>query len=203
MAIDSQRLRLHPVSHEDVERLYRLDADPEVMRFVSGGRSTARSTIADWVVPRSQAQFASHGTGLWTVSLRRGGAFVGWVQLRLPRHSFAHELELSYRIAREHWGRGYAAEASSALIAVTFLSTDTTRVFASTHADHLASQRVMGKLGMRLSPMSLSPEQFDGADGDIEYEILREQWASTRGRHADGHRSGRHRRAIGTVDMTA
>lgn len=205
VAIDSERLRLSPVSPEDVDHLYALDADPEVMRFVSGGEPTHRDTLADWVVPRSQAQFAVHGTGMWTASLRRTGEFVGWVLLRLPRHSTEHELELSYRIARQHWGAGFATEAAAALIAVTFLSTDTRRVFASAHPDHAASHRVMRKLGMRLSPISLSSEYLSGhrVDDDVEYELLRDQWAATRGRHALDRGAGRHRRTNGTAGMTA
>ncbi|MCF8610453.1 GNAT family N-acetyltransferase [Gordonia sp. HY285] len=204
MAIDSERLRLRPVSPDDVDRLYVLDADPDVMRFVSGGEPTRRDTIADWVVPRSQAQFASHGTGMWTVSLRRHDMFVGWVHLRLPRHSAEHELELSYRIAREHWGAGIATEAAAALIAVTFLSTDTRRVFASAHPGHSASHRVMRKLGMRLSPLALSAARLSGEqiDDDVEYELLRDQWAATRGRHTVDRAAGRHRRANGTIGMT-
>lgn len=177
---------MRPVSPDDVDRLLELDSDPAVMRFVSGGEPTGRSTVRDWVIPRSQAQFSACGTGLWTMTARRGGEFVGWVHLRVPRHSSARELELSYRLHRRFWGGGLAAEASAALIAVTFLTSDTERVFASTHTDHTASQRVMTKLGMRLSAGSLTHERLspDVVDGDVEYEILRDHWLRTRGRHS-------------------
>ncbi len=185
MAIDSERLRLRPVSRDDTDRLIGLDADPEVMRFVSGGEPTRRTTIEDWVIPRSQAQFRTHGTGLWTITARRGGEFIGWVQFRVPRHSAARELELSYRLHRRFWGGGLAAEAATALIAITFATTDIDRIFASTHTDHAASQRVMAKLGMRLSAGSVSPEQLspDNQGADVEYEIMRDQWLQARGRH--------------------
>ena len=180
---------------DDVDLLWRLDSDPAVMQYVNGGSPTPRDEIADWVVPRSQAQFAAHGTGLWTASLRRSGEFVGWVHLRRPRHTVAAELELSYRLARAHWGRGFATEAASALIAVAFLSTDTRRIFAGTHLDHAASQAVMRRLGMRLAPSSLSLDGLSGdeVDGVVEYEILREQWSATRGRHTSSTPAGRHR----------
>lgn len=185
MPIESDRLRLQPVTAADVDRLTELDADPVVMHYVSGGVPTDRATIADWVIPRSQAQFAAVRTGLWTISARRGGEFIGWVHLRSPRHTAARELELSYRLHRRFWGAGLAAEAATALIAVTFMSTDTDRIFASTHVDHAASQRVMTKLGMRLAPAALSAERLSGdaVDGDVEYEILRDHWFATRGRH--------------------
>ncbi|GAC78489.1 MULTISPECIES: GNAT family N-acetyltransferase [Gordonia] len=194
MAIDSERLRLRPVSHADADRLLELDADPEVMRFVSGGEPSTRSSVEDWVIPRSEAQFRTHGTGLWTLTARRGGEFIGWAQLRVPRHTGIRELELSYRLHRRFWGGGLAAEAATALIAVSFLTSDTDRIFASTHTDHAASQRVMSKLGMRLSAGSLSSEQLSPGlpDGDVEYEILREQWLRTRGRHSGITAAGSH-----------
>ncbi|WP_132994200.1 GNAT family N-acetyltransferase [Gordonia zhaorongruii] len=205
MAIDTQRLRLRPVTPADVDSLHELDSDPNVMRFVNGGRPTARDTIAEWVVPRSQTQFRTHGTGMWTARLRRGGDFIGWVQLRLPRHSTVRELELSYRFDQRVWGHGLAAEAAGALIAVTFLSTDTERIFASTHSDHNSSQAVMRKLGMRLSPAGLSARQLSGHDDehDVEYEILHEQWAAARGRRAVRPPAGRHRRPTSTTGMPA
>lgn len=213
--IGTQRLRLRPVVLSDAPLLARLDSDREVMRFVSGGEPTPTATIVDWVIPRSQAQFRDHDTGLWVAFDRRTEAFAGWVWLRLPRHSPLIELELSYRLPRESWHRGLATEAASALMAFAFTATDTERVFASTHPDNVRSQRVMQKLGMRLAAGHLTPEQFDdGFTGsDVEYEVLRNDWRRQRGpAHAlppDSRTThaapGRHRLPIdhGAAEMTA
>ncbi len=180
--LHTRRLRLRPVTPADVDLLTRLDADPEVMRFVSGGPATGRATIADWVIPRMQAQHREYGTGMWLLSpLGDDEAFAGWIQLRTPRHGGTDELELSYRLPRDAWGRGYAAEAANALIAMMFTQTPTTRIFAGTHVVHTASVRVMEKLGMRLAADSAAVD-LTGPDAVVEYEILREQWQATRGR---------------------
>lgn len=154
------------------------------MRFVSGGTSTSAATIADWVIPRMQVQQRDHGTGMWlilahTASFDDGadGRFAGWVQLRTPRHSAGSELELSYRLRRAAWGRGYAAEASQTLIDSIFRARPIDRVFAGTQLGHTASRRVLERLGMRLSAdtdlrLLTSPESL------IEYELLRTMWES-------------------------
>lgn len=178
--LNTARLRLRPVHADDVDRLVALDADPEVMRFVSGGPATSPQTVADWIIPRTQSQQRDHGTGMWLL-FTHDDRFAGWVQLRSPRHSRADELELSYRLPREVWGRGYAAEAAGALIAAMFTTTDTTRIFAGTHVVHTASRRVMERLGMRLAADSDATE-LAHPDAVVEYEILREQWAAARGR---------------------
>ncbi|MFT4088220.1 MAG: GNAT family N-acetyltransferase [Gordonia sp. (in: high G+C Gram-positive bacteria)] len=185
MVIDSRQLSLHPVSAADLDDLVRLDSDPEVMRFVSGGPATPVATIADWIIPRAVAQQHEYGTGMWIVRRRDDQRFAGWVQLRTPRHSSACELELSYRLGRNHWGRGYATEASAALIAAMFTSTPAQRIFASTHIAHTSSRRVMEKLGMRLAAATRLPdEDGDGEPDDVEFELLREHWLARRGRHA-------------------
>lgn len=183
------------------------------MRFVSGGEPTPQSTIVDWVIPRSQAQFRDHDTGLWVAFDRRSDQFAGWVWLRLPRHSALIELELSYRLQRSSWHRGLATEAASALMAFAFTATDTERIFASTHPDNIRSQRVMQKLGMRLATEHLRREQFDdGFTGsEVEYEVLRANWRRNRGpSHALPQEAGRkhpppgrHRLQPGTAGMTA
>jgi len=197
--IETAGLRLQPVSHDDLPDLVALDADPAVMRFVSGGPATAADQIADWVIPRMQAALREHGAGMWVLRPRSGDGFLGWVQLRRPRHSRARELELSYRLRREQWGRGLAVQASAALIAVMFTDSDTDRIFASTHPANAASRRVMEKLGMRLaSGVGADDRHFpaqhrpggpalpEAAAPDVEYELLREHWLLTRGRGSSG-----------------
>lgn len=188
MLLNTARLNLRPVENSDADRLRALDADPAVMRFVSGGPATSAATLTEWVIPRMQVQQRDHGTGMWLLSSpgspgADGDGFLGWVQLRTPRHSRAGELELSYRLRRPAWGHGYASEAAAALIAVMFTSTGTTRIFAGTHVVHSASRRVMERLGMRLAADSDAVD-LTRPDAVVEYEILREQWLTTRGRGA-------------------
>lgn len=186
------RLRLRPVTPDDAGRLAALDADPEVMRFVSGGAPTDPRHVRDWVIPRMQAQHRDHGTGMWLIFAAGDGDFLGWVTVRTPRHSRAGEAELSYRLARSAWGHGYAAEASAAVIARAFTDTPVERIFAGTHVGHRASRRVMERLGMRLAA-DTDVTGLDDPDAVVEYELLRDHWAASRGRHAAPY-SARHAR---------
>ena len=177
------RLTLRPVDVADADLLVALDADAEVMRFVSGGVPTPRETIVDWVIPRMRVQQQEYGTGMWLLSTVGTADFAGWVQLRTPRHSGAPELELSYRLRRRVWGRGLAREASGALITALFAATTTTRIFAGTDVDHHASRRVLEGLGMRLSA-DTDAAALTTPGASVEYELLRERWAARRERGA-------------------
>ncbi|GAC69670.1 GNAT family N-acetyltransferase [Gordonia soli] len=188
MIIETARMWLRPVTVADVEDLVRLDSDPEVMRYVSGGVPTPREVIENWVVPRAEAERRSHSTGMWAAIGGYDRAFLGWLSLRAPRHSRSSELELTYRLHRSAWGRGLATEAASALIATAFQQIRADRVFASTTAANVGSRRVMEKVGMRLSAIHLSDAWVTGdasddwssrGHGEVEYEVLRTHWETT------------------------
>ncbi|MGV9712024.1 GNAT family N-acetyltransferase [Gordonia sp. NPDC003424] len=196
MILETARLRLRPVTMSDVDALVELDDDPAVMRFVSDGEPTPREVIEDWVLPRAEAERRANRTGMWAAIDRRGDDFLGWFSLRSPRHSTRSELELSYRLRQEAWGRGLATEASRALLAMSFDEIDAERVFASTMVANLPSRRVMEKIGMQICAVRMA----DGhrapvpGHGEVEYELLRRQWEAASPRRA------RHRR---TADLTA
>ncbi|NDK89001.1 GNAT family N-acetyltransferase [Gordonia desulfuricans] len=176
MIVQTSRMVLRPVQRDDVADLVRLDADPHVMRHVSGGLPTPRATIEDWVVPRAQAELQIGRGGIWVTIDRRYGEFFGWVSLRAPRHSRRPELELSYRLRREYWGRGLATEAARAVVDLAFTDLGAARVFASASSTNTSSRRVIEKLGMRVSGIHVSDEHAIDGIGEVEYDLLREHW---------------------------
>ncbi|GED98039.1 GNAT family N-acetyltransferase [Gordonia crocea] len=188
MIVDTPRLWLRPVLPDDAELFVALDADPLVMRFVSDGEPTSRAQIVDWTIPRARAEFAAHGTGIWTLIHKPTAEFAGWVALRRPRHGGRRrELELSYRLPRGMWGRGLATEAARAMVAAAFTAQPAERVFAGAAEENIASRRVLEKIGMR-------PASARGGSVDEEFEILRHQWRAHLDHVAESEkRRGRHR----------
>lgn len=188
LILDTVRLRLRPVAVSDVDAMVDLDSDPMVMRYVSGGVATPREVIEEWVVPRAQAEQRAHRTGMWAAQDRYSTAFFGWFALRTPRHSNRSELELSYRLRRDAWGRGLATEAAHALLTMSFSEIGAERVFASTMAVNTPSRRVMEKIGMRLSAIHMSDDELvsSAGGGEVEYELLRSHWETTTMRWSEG-----------------
>lgn len=175
MIVQTARTVLRPVDRVDVDDLVLLDADPEVMRYVSGGSATSRGVIEDWVLPRAQDELRTGNGGLWVIDDRRYQVFLGWMSLRTPRHSPHAELELTYRLRRDAWGRGLATEAARSILDLAFDVLVTERVFASTTWDNVRSRAVIEKLGMRRAMPG--PSSADAEDAAlIEYEMSRGQW---------------------------
>lgn len=168
-SVETERLTLRPWRDDDVDELVALDADPEVMRFVTGGRPSSR----EWVEQRIRGV----GDHRWMAYDRATGGFVGWFGLQ-PTDGVPDERELGYRLRREWWGQRLATEGSLALIDLAFTELGARRVWAQTMTVNVASRRVMERCGLRFVRSFFGHyDPIPGSDeGDVEYELLRADW---------------------------
>ena len=187
LELRTERLRLRRFTASDAEALFNLDADPNVMRFITGGAGTPRSTIERQILPRfSREQDQAGVFGFWAAEQK--GGFVGWFSLRLIE-GLPGEATLGYRLRRPSWGQGLATEGSRQLVDRGFRLGGLSRIIATTYEDNLGSIRVMEKLGMRFERSfqldAASIDAIDTADVDpagafrgldVEYAIDRSRW---------------------------
>lgn len=85
------------------------------------------------------------------------GAVIGMCAFRNPPADDGI-VEVSYGVALEYEGRGYATEAAGALVAFAFGRQDIQVVCAHTLEDTGASARVLAKCGFRLVGQVIDPE---------------------------------------------
>jgi len=178
--LETERLVLRPFTEADAEHLLALDNDPDVMRFINGGRPTSLETIQTRSLPRLLHVHPCFGTrGYWAAQEKTGGGFLGWFEFRpLTDHSPA-VVELGYRLHKAAWGNGYATEGVRALIHRGFTGLGVERVTANTMAVNTASRRVMEKAGLSFVRSFTGdwPEAIEGSEhGDVEYELTRAEW---------------------------
>jgi RimJ/RimL family protein N-acetyltransferase len=176
-SFETDRLSLSLAGEADRENLIALERDPEVMRFLNGGRHTPDGGAeegAGFLTPRGGEN------DVWAAVETRSGAFVGWFSLRRVREGVG---ELGYRLRRDVWSRGLATEGASALIAIGFADKDFARIVATTMAVNHRSRRVMEKTGLT-HVRTVYPHRRDplsGSElGEVEYEIAREEWEAQR-----------------------
>jgi RimJ/RimL family protein N-acetyltransferase len=188
--LETERLVLRRFTAADVNNLVELDSDPEVMRFLTGGKPTPRNLIEQEYLPRILAYYERYeGFGFWAAIERSTGDFLGWFHFRPPDSSRPEDVELGYRLRRSAWGNGYATEGSRALIRKGFAELGVQRVVASTYQDNLASRRVMEKAGLTLvRTFHMTPDELitHGVDpvtaqepwpgDDVEYALTRADW---------------------------
>lgn len=178
--LETERLVLRRFTEADVDNLFDLDGDPEVMRFITGGKPTPRDVIRNDILPRFLHYYERFaGFGFWAAIEKSTGDFLGWFHFRPPEGGGPDEIELGYRLRRAAWGKGYATEGSRALIHKGFTELGVRRVVASTMTVNTASRRVMEKAGLTLARTFHQewPERIEGTEqGDVEYALRKADW---------------------------
>ena len=145
--LQTERLLLRRWRAEDRKPFAALNADSRVMEHFPGTQTPEESDAA---ISRIQAHFDQRGYGLWAVEVVGGAPFVGFVGLCVPRFeaAFTPCVEIGWRLAVEHWGRGYATEGARAALAFGFEQLGLAEIFSFTVPANVRSRRVMEKIGM-------------------------------------------------------
>jgi RimJ/RimL family protein N-acetyltransferase len=121
-------------------------ADAKVTATLGGVRT--RDWVAEYL-DKQIAHWQQHGFGLWTVRDRNTGVFIGRCGLRQVEIDGRHEVEITYGLMAEFWGRGLATEMAAECVRVGFVELKRAELVCFTLPTNLASRRVMEKVGFR------------------------------------------------------
>jgi ribosomal-protein-alanine N-acetyltransferase len=142
--LETEHLRLRPLTEADAAGLHEAFGDPEAMRFWD---MTASRDLAE-TQARIHRSIAVDRTwhASYAVELRETGRFVGAVNYH-ERKPWFRRLALGWMIVPSCWQRGYARQAVGALIGHCFDHLDTHRIEAEIDPANVASQRLAERLG--------------------------------------------------------
>jgi len=175
--LGTDRLVLEPLAERHMELLVRIDGDPEVMRFLTGGAPAPTSEATAAVRAVREGRYRR-----WVAFERATGAPIGWFALR-PTGRTRHEL--GYRLARSQWDRGLATEGAREMLRLAFDDLGAERVWARTMVVNGRSRRVLDRLGLRHTWTAHLHwnESIGGSEhGDAVYDLDRRRWDGPRGR---------------------
>ncbi|MFT4926453.1 MAG: RimJ/RimL family protein N-acetyltransferase [Phenylobacterium sp.] len=150
---DSSRLSYALMTADDIQLMFDLDQDPEVMRYINGGTPSTMTSLREVMIPRMQSYSNENkGWGLWKVTVKQDQQFIGWVLVR-PMDFFSdtpawQDIELGWRFKQSSWGKGYATEAASAIKDALIAKGDIEYLSAIVIEGNAASINIMEKLGM-------------------------------------------------------
>jgi RimJ/RimL family protein N-acetyltransferase len=149
--LTTARLVLRPWRDEDLEPFAALNADPRVMEYFAKCLTREESAAR---IAAIRAHFDEHGFGKWAVEAPGVAPLVGIVGLAVPKEELPFNpcVEIGWRLAAEHWGRGYATEAARAALDFGFHSLGLNEIVAFTVPANARSRGVMERLGMTRDP---------------------------------------------------
>ena len=144
---ETARMLLRRPRPEDGDAFAAINADPEVMRFVSESGPLFRAE-SDLLLGRMIEHWDRHGFGWWMADLRETGELLGFAGLSHPSlPALAHEVEVGWRLARARWGQGLAAEGGAEGIREAFAVRGLDRLVCIIDRDNARSLGVARKLG--------------------------------------------------------
>jgi RimJ/RimL family protein N-acetyltransferase len=154
--IKTERLTLRGWREEDASPFLAMGRDPRVMAYFPALLlpNEARETVQ-----RQQLLLKRDGTCFWVVERVRDRAFLGFCGIKPGPEGtpIANQAEIGWRLAHNHWGQGYAAEAARASLAWMWATTPVPRVCSITVPGNTRSRALMERIGM---------ERVEGGDFD-------------------------------------
>jgi ribosomal-protein-alanine N-acetyltransferase len=145
LELATPRLAMRPIVPADAAAFFQILGDPEVMRFSVGGVHRSVDDTILWIEHGVRHQSA-HGFAMFAIVCRSNGDIIGQCGLEVLADG---RTEIAYRLRRDKWGWGYAAEAARAWLDYGFSTLRLKRIVAMIEEDNRRSIRVAEKIGMR------------------------------------------------------
>ncbi len=176
LPIETSRLRLRALVPGDLAALHAIQSRPDVARWLywePRSEDEVREALERQI---ARAQDAPETGVALAVELMATGDLIGHVSLTLgpPEH---RQAEIGFMFHPRHQGRGYATEASAAVLALAFDTYDLHRVYGRLEPRNAASARVLEKLGMRKEAHLIENEWVkDEWQSEAVYALLAREW---------------------------
>ncbi len=151
--ISTSRLTLRTWQPSDIPLMAAISADPQVMEFFPAIQDYAATEKLYAAVVAHQKE---HGYSLYATETKDSQEFIGFVVLFHPWFiipGFVSKglpiIEIGWRLAARHWGKGYATEAASAVLKYAFMELDLNEIISFTASVNIRSRHVMEKIGLK------------------------------------------------------
>jgi ribosomal-protein-alanine N-acetyltransferase len=145
--LETDRLLLREYVEDDAEAFFKLNSDPEVLRFVPDKAllnvEQARQTLVDHPI----ADYRKYGFGRGACILKSTGEQIGFAGLKYLEE--LGEVDVAFRLMRTHWGLGLATEAAIASVRFGFADLGLKQIIGLVMPENIASVRVLEKTGLR------------------------------------------------------
>lgn len=158
--IETPRLILREIIFEDLERIFLLDSNPEVMKYI-GVKPVTTLQESKETIKKIRKQYQENGIARWAVIEKETNLLIGWSGLKLltePINGFINVYELGYRFLPEFWGKGYATESGKAVLEYGFNEMNLDKIYACVDIHNIDSDKILkDKLGFESQGTFVDP----------------------------------------------
>jgi ribosomal-protein-alanine N-acetyltransferase len=157
---ETERVILRKLTMSDVEKWTGFFVDNQMLKYVGIDMSKSPSTLAtDWISKQLE-RYENQGLGHLAAIEKNSGEFIG-VSGIIPREVDGKaEMEISYSLKQEFWGKGFATEISTQLKKFGLENNISNQFVSIIDKENTASINVAIKNGMKI----LSETKYLGMD---------------------------------------
>ena len=142
--VETERLLIRKWNDEDAAAVADIYLKPEVMEFIPGGIWSPDRTAR--IIAKMQELDIEQGYGFYPIVVKSLGKVIG--HCGLGHLEQTPEIEVAYVLDSRYWGKGYASEAASAMLAHGFSKPNISRIVAVAFPENVRSIGVMRSIGM-------------------------------------------------------
>ena len=154
--LDTERLSLHRLTFDDAEFILRLVNEPSWLEFIGDKGVRSLEDARHYLGTGPMASYERHGFGLYLVKRKSDGERLG--MCGLIKRDALPDVDIGFAFLPEHWGKGYAHEASAAVLEHAQRDFKLARILAITSPHNDSSIRVLERIGLRFERlMELAP----------------------------------------------
>ncbi len=146
--LTTERLRLRQITRTDSGDMMALFGAPEMLRFLNNppvDTPEKAVNMIDWLAGNYQKQEEID----WGITLHGDDHLIGMCGCYQWERSNRH-IDIGYHILPEQWGKGYATEATHAVLRWAFDNLNLHRIQADCTDGNIASERVLLKCGFKV-----------------------------------------------------
>ncbi|OIK11794.1 GNAT family N-acetyltransferase [Bacillus sp. MUM 13] len=171
--MEGERIKLRPVSLDDVDDMYEYTSDEETTRYIYDQHTDVNQTkkmIANY--------YMKEPIGMYAIVLKESNKMIGTFEFRI--HEWNNSGELGFTLNSHFWGKGYMTEAGKLILELAFHTLGLDRVYAGHDVRNDASGKVLSRLGMTYEGTLRRDQMVKGALTDTaHYSLLKEEYLNS------------------------
>jgi [ribosomal protein S5]-alanine N-acetyltransferase len=160
LILETERLILRELQLSDADAFFAMDSNPNVHRFL-WQKPVEKIEETMHTIEFVHKQYQDNGIGRFAIVLKDTNEFLGWAGLKYNTETVNNKInfyDIGYRLDEKYWGKGYASEASFKWLYYAFETLKIESIFAGAHAENIASNKILQKIGMERIEQYLDSE---------------------------------------------
>ena len=178
MKIETERLMIRPYVKEDLEDCFKLMQNKELFKYLDMEVMSYEEYkgLFSWLIDSYEVGFDENFKYSFNIILKESGKHIGWCGIGASNCGLKQK-EIYFLIGREYWGRGYAKEATAALLDYGFNVIGLNEIVAIHKPENIASKKVIENMGLKFKCFIEGlPKELEFFNGEPFYSLTKEEY---------------------------